>query len=305
MRIVKTALFTALILSTSFPAYSAQQTLTDGQSYREKDTIINANFTEVYGRTDTMVNTVTAGDNVTVTGSSTNVTVNSSANLTDSETATTVTINSSAGTDVVLSSADATHAGILTAADKVLIDTITDKVASITAGDNVTLTGTATDVIVSLTADLTDSATATTVTVSSSAGTDAELVAATSSTAGILTAADKVIIDSVPIAMITASTDRILTTEEALNFKVTMTAAGKVSLPTAVAGDAGCVTAGQGVTQVIGVQPASGDYIVYHGVRQTAATEYKSGGALGDGLCFIAVNDSDWEITGAYGTWAE
>lgn len=85
---------------------------------------------------------------------------------------------------------------------------------------------------------------------------------------------------------------------------VVATGAGTYTLPTAVAGYSGCVAAGQGVTAVIGLLPATGDYLVEDGVRGTAATELESGGDAGDKICFVAANDTDWYVT-VVGTWAE
>lgn len=85
---------------------------------------------------------------------------------------------------------------------------------------------------------------------------------------------------------------------------VLATAAAQYTLPSAEDGFNGCIQAGQGVTAIIQLIPAAGDFIVQSGVRGTAATALKSSGAAGDRICYIANDADDWYIT-TIGTWAE
>jgi hypothetical protein len=89
------------------------------------------------------------------------------------------------------------------------------------------------------------------------------------------------------------------------NTTVVATAAMLLTLPTAVSGYKVTLLAGQGVTAIIQVQPASADYIVVAGVRKTAATALKSGGAAGDRITLTAVSTTDWIASEVVGTWAE
>lgn len=107
---------------------------------------------------------------------------------------------------------------------------------------------------------------------------------------------------------------KIVTGTSAVNLELTepqyhggtvlVTAASIYALPTAEAGLSGCVRAGQGVTVIIQLLPASGDYIVDRGVRGTVGTSIKSSGALGDKICYTAYDANDWYID-TVGTWAE
>lgn len=95
-----------------------------------------------------------------------------------------------------------------------------------------------------------------------------------------------------------------LTSAEYHGGTVLATGAAIYTLPTAAAGYSGCVEAGQGVTAIIQLLPASGDYVVLNGVRGTAATSLKSGGAAGDRICYRTYNADDWYVS-VKGTWAE
>ncbi len=95
---------------------------------------------------------------------------NVSTNLTYDQTATTVTINSSDGTDVVLPAATTSLAGVMSAAQVTAMAANTAKVSNVTT-------------------NLTYSQTSTTLTVLSSDGTDAVLPTATTSLAGVMSAA--------------------------------------------------------------------------------------------------------------------
>ena len=149
-------------------------------------------------------------------------------NLTFSRTASNLTVVSDTGTDAALPAASTTEAGVMTAADKVKLDglaptnlTSTRTATSVTVisdtGADVTLgAATATEAGVMSAADkvkldglggggggggstnLTFSRTASSVTVLSDTGTDAVLPAATSSEAGVMSAADKSKLDGPP-----------------------------------------------------------------------------------------------------------
>jgi len=108
-------------------------------------------------------------------------------------------------------------------------------------------------------------------------------------------------------AKIYTSTDadaHTLTYDEYHGGTVVATGAGIYTLPSASAGLSGCIETGQGVTAIIQLLPASGDYISYRGSRGTVATSIKSGGALGDRVCYYTVDSDDWYIS-TYGAWAE
>ena len=96
-----------------------------------------------------------------------------------------------------------------------------------------------------------------------------------------------------------------LTSAEYHGGTVLATGAAIYTLPSAAAGLSGCVEAGYGVTAVIQLLPASGDYIVHQGVRLTStATALASGGDAGDRICYRAYDTTDWYVT-TYGSWAQ
>ena len=99
--------------------------------------------------------------------------------LSYSSNGTTVTVASSTGTDAVILAANSSVAGVISAADQSKLD-------GIEAGAQVNVD-----------ADLTYSSNATTVTIASSTGDDAVILAANSSVAGVLTAADKSKLDGI------------------------------------------------------------------------------------------------------------
>ena len=101
-------------------------------------------------------------------------------NLTSTRTATSVTVISDTGADVTLGAATATEAGVMSAADKVKLDGL----GGGGGGSGST--------------NLTFSRTASSLTVLSDTGTDAVLPAATSSEAGVMSAADKSKLDGPP-----------------------------------------------------------------------------------------------------------
>ena len=109
---------------------------------------------------------------------------------------------------------------------------------------------------------------------------------------------------SAPIPTATDADAHTLTSAEYHGGSVLATGAGVYTLPAAAAGLSGCVEAGQGVTAIIQLLPASGDYIVLEGARGTAATSLKSGGDAGDKICYTAYNADDWYVS-TFGTWAE
>jgi len=77
------------------------------------------------------------------------------------------------------------------------------------------------------------------------------------------------------------------------------------TMESAVAGMHFCLENGVGVTEVLSVTPAAGDYLVKNGVRGTAATARASSGAAGDKICVFCQDATDCKITGEVGTWAE
>lgn len=103
----------------------------------------------------------------------------------------------------------------------------------------------------------------------------------------------------------TKASSGTLTAQEVSGGFVVATAGGTQTLPTAVAGYSVCLYAGQGVTAAIGIQPATGDYLVVDGVRGAAATARASSGAAGDRICVIAADNTDWYVIAEAGTWAE
>jgi len=102
----------------------------------------------------------------------------------------------------------------------------------------------------------------------------------------------------------TDSNAHTLLSDEYHGGSVLATGAGIYSLPTAAAGYSGCVEAGYGVTAILQLLPASGDYIVHEGERGTIATSIKSTGEAGDMICYRAYNDTDWYVS-VFGTWEE
>ena len=95
-----------------------------------------------------------------------------------------------------------------------------------------------------------------------------------------------------------------LTEAEYHGGSVLATGAGVYTLPTAAAGRHGCVETGQGITAIIQLLPASGDFIVHEGSRGTVATAIASDGSAGDRICYRAYNTDDWYVS-TFGTWAE
>jgi|SaaInlV_125m_DNA_1040241.scaffolds.fasta_scaffold00958_3 hypothetical protein len=105
--------------------------------------------------------------------------VNVGTNITVVEGTTTVAINSSTGTDDSIAAATTTKAGVMTAADKDKLDKIEDG-AQVNVGTNITVVeGTST------------------VAINSNTGNDDSIAAATTTAAGVMTAADKVKLNSI------------------------------------------------------------------------------------------------------------
>lgn len=107
----------------------------------------------------------------------------------------------------------------------------------------------------------------------------------------------------------TDSDDHVLTSDECHGGTVLATGAGTYTLVAAAAGLSGCVEAGQGVTEILTLRPASGDYIVNNGVRGTVSDgagdgDFSSDGSAGDRICFRAYDSDDWYVT-THGTWIE
>jgi len=76
------------------------------------------------------------------------------------------------------------------------------------------------------------------------------------------------------------------------------------TLPSAVGGMSVCVLNGQGVSSILRLDAASGDYIVLDGTKPGTAGEYiGSSGAAADQVCVVARNTEDWYVTSKIGTW--
>jgi hypothetical protein len=101
-----------------------------------------------------------------------------------------------------------------------------------------------------------------------------------------------------------------LTSDEYHGGTVVATGAAVYTLPAAAAdsGYSGCVENGQGVTSILQLLPADGDYIVFKGARGTAATSIKSPtGIAGSRICYWSYDADDWYVitSSATGAWAE
>ena len=105
--------------------------------------------------------------------------VNVATNISVVEGSTTVAINSSTGTDDSIAAATSAKAGVMTAADKTKLDKVEDGAEVNVATDITVVEG------------------STTVAINSSTGTDDSIAAATTSKAGVMTAADKTKLDGV------------------------------------------------------------------------------------------------------------
>jgi hypothetical protein len=79
------------------------------------------------------------------------------------------------------------------------------------------------------------------------------------------------------------------------------------TLPAAAPGMAVCVRNAQGISQILRLDAASGDYIVKStGARTSASGEYY--GATADAknqVCVVAYDSTDWYVTSETGTWTE
>lgn len=113
------------------------------------------------------------GDKSKLDGIEVGAQVNVATNLGQSRTATTYTVTSSTGNNTALAAATGTLAGVMSAADKTKLDSV-ESGAQANVGTNLGTT-----------------ASSTTVTVTSSTGGNASIAAATTSVAGVMTAADK------------------------------------------------------------------------------------------------------------------
>ena len=101
-----------------------------------------------------------------------------------------------------------------------------------------------------------------------------------------------------------------LTSDEYHGGTVVATGAAVYTLPAAAAdsGYSGCVENGQGVTSILELLPASGDFIVNKGTRGDAATSIKSPtGVAGSRICYWSYDADDWYVifSSATGTWAQ
>ena len=145
-------------------------------------------------------------------------------NLTFSRTGSTVTVISDTGTDAVLPAATTTQAGVMTAADKSKLDDLP--------------TGGGTGAT-----NLTFSRTGSTVTVISDTGTDATLPAASTTEAGVMTAADKSKLDGIPAGGAGGGATNLTFTRDASTVTVVSDTGTDAVLPAANATQAGVMTA--------------------------------------------------------------
>jgi hypothetical protein len=78
-------------------------------------------------------------------------------------------------------------------------------------------------------------------------------------------------------------------------------------LPTAEAGMAVCVKHGQGIAQILRIDTDGTDFIVKSdGTRTSAGGEYYGAtSSNSNAVCVIAVDATDWYVTGEVGTWTE
>lgn len=170
-------------------------------------------------------------------------------NLSQTVTATTVTINSDTGGDVSVAGATAANAGLLIAADKVALDAaVAAQHAAVTlaAGNDGALAITGQELNLTLPAtvvNLGETTSATTFIVTNDAGTDATIPAATTTVAGVLSAADKTDLDANTTARhdavtLNAGVDSGLTiTGQELNLQQPLTNHTDVNLATKVLAD--------------------------------------------------------------------
>ena len=287
------------------------------------------NDTTLPAATQTAAGVMTAADKIKFDTLETGAEVNVATNLTSVPNATTYLVESSTGSDTTLLAASTTQAGVMTAADKLMLDGV-EPGAQVNVATNLSNTPASTTLLVSsstgtdttlpaatssaagvMTAgdksnldflfagggfvgtNLTNVPGATTLLVESSTGADTTLPAATTAAAGVMTAADKLKFDGLePGAEVNVATN-LANAPTASTVLVTSSTGADTSLPAATASLAGVMTAAD-KTKFDGVDTGANNYVL---PEATAATlgGVKVGDGLaveGDGTLSVAVNSN-------------
>ncbi len=91
------------------------------------------------------------------------------------------------------------------------------------------------------------------------------------------------------------------------NQETTAGTAVTYTLPATAAGKQYCVknsdVTGTARTGVLTVAVPASSYLHLDGVRGTISSNITSGGAAGDGACFVAVDSTNWEVYVSRGSW--
>lgn len=180
---------------------------------------------QIAAATTSNAGVMSSADKVKLNGITAGAEPNVPTNLDTSTNATTVTVTSSTGNDATLPAATTTAAGVMIAADKVKLD-------SVTAGAEPNVN-----------TNLSSSTTATTVTVTSSTGNNATLPAATTSAAGVMIATDKAKLNGIEAGAQANVATNLGSSRTATTVTVTSSTGNNVSLAGASTSAAGVMVA--------------------------------------------------------------
>ena len=110
---------------------------------------------------------------------------------------------------------------------------------------------------------------------------------------------------AVVVNTVTATTDSPAVGEMDGHWHICTNAAGcDITLPSAVAGMSGCWYDQNG-GGVVTLDSAAGDIFYLDGVALDAADAIDSAGTIGDFICILAIDATDWLTLGRSGTWID
>lgn len=228
----------------------------------------------INGATSALAGVMTAADKQKLDGIANGAEVNVATNLGNTPAPTTVLVTSSTGTDTTLPAATTSLAGVMTATDKSNLDFLF-------AGGG--FVGT----------DLSNTPASSTLEVESSTGNNTTLPAATTTAAGVMTAADKLKLDGVQGGAQVNEATNLSNIPAASTVEVTSSTGTNTTLPAATTSLAGVMTAAD-KTKFDGIDSGANNYVL---PVSTAAIlgGVKVGDGLavtGDGTLSVAVNSN-------------
>ena len=199
--------------------------------------------------------------------------VNVGTNLSNLPTATTVAVESSTGTATVLPAASITAAGVMTAADRTKLE------------------GVETGAEVNVATNLGNVPSATNVLVSSSTGLDTTLPAATTSQAGVMTAADKTQLDFLSGGGAFVGTDITIAQTAATTVTIESSTGGDGVIAAVTAAHAGVMTAAD-KTKLDSISPGAGEFVGTNLTHTATSTQILIASSTGTDTTLVTASAS-------------